>query len=240
MTFNFIPEKPLSTTISGNSDEKTLCQQMKTLCQQMKTTFIFDTENNEFDISSIKFELVNSNVPITVLYNHLDEITIHLNDLEYQIKYPLTLKTDTPFAFVKMKFKGVIKLEIVFKDKEFKLYRDMKITLQKMKLEETTLENENEIEEIKHFKQFRLSLYPFNLQSILELPISDKKRLITIVKSDDYVNITTFTNSNPIPNFNKEGDYCEILPFSNYLIITDTYSYNPGMKQKYIYFNVEY
>lgn len=215
MTFNFIPDKPIT------------CD-----CFE-KTTFIFDTEDNEFDISSIKFELVNSNVPITVLYNHLSEITLHLKELEYQIKYPLTLKTDMPFAFVKMKFKGVIKIDVVFKDKEFKLYRDMKITLLKMKIALINEEN-------KHFKQFRLSLYPFNFQSILELPISDKQRKITIVKSDDYVNITTFTNSNPIPNFNKEGDCYEISPTTNYLIITDTYSYNPGMKQKYIYFNVEY
>lgn len=223
LEYEFIPEKPISTNSDTSGD---------------KTVFIFDTEDKEFDVATIKFKLVNSNVPITVLYSHLATITLYLNDsCYYHVYYPLVFKTDTPFSFIESKkFKGVIKIEITRNTTDFKLYMDMKITIAENAMNEF---KKNEIDSEKHFKQYKLPLYPFNHKSILNLPISEKQRKITIIKSDDYVNISTFTNSNPIPNFNKEGDSYEIPTSTNYLIVADTYSYNPGMKQKFIYFNVE-
>lgn len=219
MALEFVPEKPITSDTLND-----------------KTTFIFDTEDKEFDVATIKFELVNSNVPITVLYGHLATITLYLNDsCYYHVYYPLVFKTDTPFSFIgSKKFKGVIKIEIARNTTDFKLYMDMKITIS-----ENVMNEMNEVDSGKQYKQYKLPLYPFNHKSILKLPISKNQRKITIIKSDDYVNISTFTNSNPIPNFNKEGDSYEIPASTNYLIVADTYSYNPGMKQKFIYFNVE-
>ena len=135
MALEFVPEKPI-TSDSFND----------------KTAFIFDTEDKEFDVATIKFELVNSNVPITVLYGHLATITLYLNDsCYYDVYYPLVFKTDTPFSFIgSKKFKGVIKIEITRNTTDFKLYMDMKITIS-----ENVMNEVNEVNSDKQYKQYK-------------------------------------------------------------------------------------
>jgi hypothetical protein len=91
----------------------------------------------------------------------------------------------------------------------------------------------DEIDEMKNVNGF----YPVQL---MELPKTKGIRTLKIMKSDDYVKISTFTNSLE-DIFYKEGDTFEITnPDTNYLIIRDTLSLNPGMKDKFIYIDVIY
>lgn len=227
-------------------------------------TFIFDTEDKFFDVSSINFTLLNSSLPISSLYNSLSQITLYLNDkVRNFVYYPQVFKDSNIYSFMsERRFKGVIKIKIQRNSIQFPQFKGLiiyisdsdsvdfqsdegndsrilreqyKIPLINLSFNNSHFENDylDEIDKTKNVNGF----YPVQL---MELPKTKGVRTLKIMKSDDYVKISTFTNSLE-DIFYKEGDTFEITnPDTNYLIIRDTLSLNPGMKDKFIYIDVIY
>lgn len=224
-------------------------------------TFIFDTEDKFFDVSSINFTLLNSSIPISSLYNSLSQITLYLNDkVRNFIYYPQVFKDSNIYSFMnERRFKGVIKIKIQRNDIQFPQFKSLMIYISdSIEIEDDNSNNSRILREQYKIPLINISsisdfendysdditkgknvngFYPVQL---LELPKTKGIRTLKIMKSDDYVKISTFTNSSE-DIFYKEGDTFEITNSdTNYLIIRDTLSLNPGMRNKYIYIDVIY
>lgn len=226
--------------------------------------FIFDTEDKYFDVSSINFNMLNSSLPISALYAHLDQITLYLNDkVRNFIYYPQVFKDSNIYSFMnERKFKGVIKIKIHRNNIQFPQFKSLFISIsancnsidnnqnvsdspiilrEQYKIPLLSSFKSSDFDSIEHLNSLNNQNGFFPAQ-LLELPKirTMKIRTLKIMKSDDYVKISTFTNSSEDIKY-KQGDTIEITnPDTNYLIIRDTMSLNPGMKEKYIYIDVIY
>ena len=228
-------------------------------------TFIFDTEDKFFDVSSINFTLLNSSLPISSLYNSLSQITLYLNDkVRNFIYYPQVFKDSNIYSFMsERRFKGVIKIKIQRNSIQFPQFKGLMIYIAAANDSVDFQFDESNNSRILR-EQYKIPLINFNCNcncnsdfdldevdemknvngfypvQLMELPKTKGIRTLKIMKSDDYVKISTFTNSLE-DVFYKEGDTFEITnPNTNYLIIRDTLSLNPGMKNKFIYIDVIY